>query len=119
MLIVIFVPLKPIVLLAYLSYDSMINIAGHTGYEMIPGWMSRHWMFKGFNNVTHHDNHHTNMRYNFGAFFNVWDRWMGTFKDNDAPQRPSGESAIARARNEAQENGDAEPDFALEYCEKS
>ncbi len=82
-LIVIFVPMKPIIFLAYMSYDSMINIAGHTGHEMIPRWLSRHWMFKGFNNVTHHDNHHTSMRHNFGAFFNVWDRWMGTFLDND------------------------------------
>ena len=82
-LIIIFVPMKPVVLFAYLSYDSMINIAGHTGHEVAPAWMSKHWLFKGFNNVTHHDNHHTNMRYNFGAFFNVWDRWMGTFLDND------------------------------------
>ncbi len=89
MLIVVFVPLKPIVLLAYLSYDSMINIAGHTGHEVIPRWLSRHWMFKGFNNVTHHDNHHTNMRYNYGAFFNVWDRWMGTFLDNDVAELPT------------------------------
>lgn len=85
MFIVVFVPLKPIVFLAYLSYDSMINIAGHTGYELVPRWLSQHWMFKGFNNVMHHDNHHTNMRCNFGAFFNVWDRWMGTFVDNDGP----------------------------------
>ena len=82
MLIVIFVPLKPIVLLAYLSYDSIINIAGHTGHEMIPSWLARHWMFKGFNTVTHHDNHHTHMHSNYGAFFNVWDRWMGTFMDH-------------------------------------
>ena len=95
MLIVVFVPLKPIVLLAYLSYDSMINIAGHTGHEMIPSWMSHHWLFKGFNNVTHHDNHHTNMRYNYGAFFNVWDRWMGTFKDNGTAHEPTVEAAIS------------------------
>jgi Delta7-sterol 5-desaturase len=81
-LIIIFVPLKPIVLMLYMSYDSMINIAGHTGHEMMPSWMARHWFFKGFNNVTNHDNHHTNMRYNFGAFFNVWDRLMGTFLDS-------------------------------------
>ncbi len=99
-LIVIFVPLKPIVLLAYLSYDSMINIAGHTGYEMIPNWMSKHWMFRGFNNVTHHDNHHTNMRYNYGAFFNVWDRWMGTFLDNGTT-----ETATVEVVNQAVPNG--------------
>ena len=82
-LIIVFVPMKPIVLIAYLSYDSMINIAGHTGHEMVPAWVSKHWLFKGLNNVTHHDNHHTNMRCNFGAFFNVWDRWMGTFVDHE------------------------------------
>jgi Delta7-sterol 5-desaturase len=97
MLIIVFVPLKPIILLAYLSYDSMINIAGHTGYELVPKWMSRHWMFKGMNNVTHHDNHHTNMKYNFGAFFNVWDRWMGTFLDNDVSDKSTASKPIATA----------------------
>jgi len=94
MFIVIFVPLKPIIFLAFMSYDSMINIAGHTGHEMIPPWMSRHWLFKGFNNVTHHDNHHTNMRCNFGAFFNVWDRWMGTFVDNVSAESSAERSVI-------------------------
>lgn len=92
MLIVMFLPLKPIVLLAYLSYDSMINIAGHSGHELVPKWMSRHWLFRGMNNVTHHDNHHTNMHVNYGAFFNVWDRWMGTFKDNDVSEPNQGQS---------------------------
>ena len=118
MLIVVFVPLKPIVLLAYLSYDSMINIAGHTGYEMIPGWMSRHWMYKRFNNVTHHDNHHTNMRYNYGAFFNVWDRWMGTFKDNETSHQSSIEDAILLSGDLAGEEVKAEPVLALEYHDK-
>ena len=49
----------------------------------MPGWMSKHWLFRGLNNVTHHDNHHTNMRCNYGAFFNIWDRLMGTFIDNE------------------------------------
>ena len=95
-LIVIFVPLKPIILAAYLSYDSMIIIAGHTGHEMIPSWMSKHWLFKGFNNVTHHDNHHTNMRHNFGAFFNVWDRWMGTFLDHEPVETEPAEEETMR-----------------------
>ena len=82
-LIIVFVPMKPIVLALYLTYDSVINIAGHTGHELMPGWMSKHWLFRGLNNVTHHDNHHTNMRCNYGAFFNIWDRLMGTFIDNE------------------------------------
>jgi sterol desaturase/sphingolipid hydroxylase (fatty acid hydroxylase superfamily) len=25
------------------------------------------------------------MKVNFGAFFNIWDRWMGTFLDEQTP----------------------------------
>ena len=35
-LIVIYLPLHPLALLAYLSYDTVINVAGHSGYEIIP-----------------------------------------------------------------------------------
>jgi Delta7-sterol 5-desaturase len=107
MLIIVFVPLKPIVLLAYLSYDTFINIAGHTGFEIVPDWMSRHWFFKGFNNVSHHDGHHTNMHYNYGAFFNVWDRWMGTFLDNDR-SRASMETTSQFNRDDSRELSQAD-----------
>jgi Delta7-sterol 5-desaturase len=79
-LMVIFLPLHPTVLLAFLSFDSLVNLAGHTGHELVPARMGKHWLFQGWNTVTHHDNHHTNMRVNFGVFFNVWDRWMGTYQ---------------------------------------
>lgn len=82
---VIFVPLHPVVLLIYLSYDSFINTAGHSGHEIFPARLARIWPFSWMNTVTHHDAHHTNMRVNFGAFFNLWDRLMGTFFDG-APQ---------------------------------
>jgi len=86
-LIVIFVPLHPLVLLAFLWYDTLVNTAGHTGYEMVPRAVSRHTFFKLFNTVTHHDDHHTNTRVNFGVFFNVWDRCMGTFQGEDSRER--------------------------------
>jgi Delta7-sterol 5-desaturase len=107
LMLIIFVPLKPVILLAYLSYDTFINIAGHTGYEIVPDWMSRHWLFKGLNNVGHHDGHHTNMRYNYGAFFNVWDRWMGTFLDNDRSHAPM-ESSLHVQRHDSLEPIEAE-----------
>jgi sterol desaturase/sphingolipid hydroxylase (fatty acid hydroxylase superfamily) len=89
--LVIFLPMHPIVLLGFLWYDTIINTSGHTGYEMVPKSVSRNWLYTGFNTVTHHDTHHTNMRVNFGAFFNIWDRWMGTFLDAKTPadQEPS------------------------------
>ena len=83
--LVLFLPLNPAALLVFLAIDTHINTAGHTGYEVVPRWLSRQWFFKGINTVTHHDNHHTNFSKNFGAFFNVWDRLMGTFLEDSAP----------------------------------
>ena len=34
--IAMFLPLHPLVLLAFLWYDTIVNTAGHTGYEMMP-----------------------------------------------------------------------------------
>jgi sterol desaturase/sphingolipid hydroxylase (fatty acid hydroxylase superfamily) len=78
MLLVIFVPLSPLALFLFLWWDTMMNTAGHTGFEVVPRRVSNHWLFHFFNTVTHHDNHHTNMRVNYGSFFNIWDRVMGT-----------------------------------------
>jgi sterol desaturase/sphingolipid hydroxylase (fatty acid hydroxylase superfamily) len=80
-LLVVLIPLHPLTLVAFLWHDTMVNTAGHTGYEIVPKWISRRRWFKGLNTVSHHDAHHNNLKVNFGSFFNVWDRWMGTFSD--------------------------------------
>jgi lathosterol oxidase len=87
MLLVIFVPLHPLSLLAFLWLDSQMNTAGHTGFEVVPRFISRSAWYQGLNTVAHHDAHHTHPHKNFGSFFNVWDRWMGTFLDADVPHR--------------------------------
>jgi sterol desaturase/sphingolipid hydroxylase (fatty acid hydroxylase superfamily) len=101
MLLVTFLPLHPLILLAFLSYDTLVNTAGHTGYEMVPKPVSQHWFFKYFNTVTHHDSHHTNTRVNYGSFLNLWDRWMGTFENNVTPAtaKATTRSSAVRERN--------------------
>lgn len=82
----VFLPLHPIVLLAFLSYDTFVNTAGHTGYEIFPKCLSRHRLLKPLNTVTHH----TNLHKTFGSFFNIWGRLMGTFSDeSDEPEKPA------------------------------
>jgi sterol desaturase/sphingolipid hydroxylase (fatty acid hydroxylase superfamily) len=81
MALVIFVPLHPVILFGFLAYDTQINTAGHCGFEIAPRWFAQSRWFRGFSTVTHHDAHHTNYRKNFGSFFNIWDRLMGTFLD--------------------------------------
>lgn len=89
MLLVVFLPMHPLVFLAFLSFDTFVNSAGHTGYEIVPERLAKRPLLRAFNTVTHHDAHHTNTRVNFGAFFNLWDRLMGTFSEG-ARQGPRG-----------------------------
>jgi len=80
-LVIFFVPLYPATLLAYLLFDGIVNAAGHCGHEFVPQDSQKHWLLKYLNSVTHHDLHHSRFRYNFGQYFNIWDRLFGTFLD--------------------------------------
>jgi sterol desaturase/sphingolipid hydroxylase (fatty acid hydroxylase superfamily) len=56
----------------------VVNTAGHCGFEFLPKKFTRHWFFKWQNPVTHHDMHHSKFNCNYGLYFNIWDRIMGT-----------------------------------------
>jgi lathosterol oxidase len=82
-LIVIFlVPLHPIAIVMFALYNTMINTAGHTGFEIVPRFFFRNWFFKYGLTVTHHDMHHSRMNCNYGLCFVFWDKLMGTVTDN-------------------------------------
>lgn len=93
-LLVIFVPLHPLGLLLFFWIDAQVNTAGHTGYEIVPRFLSHSRWFQGLNTVTHHDLHHTHPNKNFGSFFNVWDRWMGTYLPDEAAEKPQPPDAV-------------------------
>ena len=89
------------VLLLFLGYDTAVNVAGHTGFELMPAVSRKRWPYKIFNTVTHHNAHHTKTRVNYGAVFTFWDRVMGTHYDEQEshtflPLKPA--SASRRAR---------------------
>ena len=54
------------------------NVLGHTGYEFHPPWLMESWLGKVLNTPTNHIQHHEKMKGNYGLYFNVWDRLMGT-----------------------------------------
>lgn len=105
MAMVMLIPLHPLALLIFFWHDAEVNTAGHTGYEVVPSWLSRHWLYRGFNTVRHHDAHHTNTRVNYGSFFNVWDRWMGTFEDAKPEESPESATSPAPALHAAHAPG--------------
>lgn len=62
----------------FMIWQILFNIAGHTGYEFNPRWLMKTPLGWVLNTPTNHIMHHETLRGNYGLYFNVWDRLMGT-----------------------------------------
>jgi sterol desaturase/sphingolipid hydroxylase (fatty acid hydroxylase superfamily) len=62
----------------FMLWQIIYNVAGHTGYEYHPSWLMDSWLGKVLNTPTNHIMHHETLRGNYGLYFNIWDRLMGT-----------------------------------------
>jgi lathosterol oxidase len=62
----------------FVLYSLFLNVIGHLGYELFPKGFAGHWLFRWHNTSTHHNMHHRLTKYNYGLYFNFWDRMMGT-----------------------------------------
>jgi hypothetical protein len=76
--IVLTIPVHPTAFAAFMVWQITFNVLGHCGYELLPPWFLRTPAGWVFNSVTHHALHHEKFRANFGLYFNIWDRLMGT-----------------------------------------
>lgn len=85
-LLVFLLPLHPIALLSLMFFSMLFNVYGHSGFELMPRWWVKHPITKYINTSTHHNLHHKEFNYNFGLYFNHWDRLMGTL-DPDYEQK--------------------------------
>jgi len=61
------------------------GVYGHLGYELYPPSMSRHWLGRWINTATAHNAHHAKGRHNYGYYFLIWDRLMGTVDPATGP----------------------------------
>lgn len=77
-LVVLTIPMHPAAFGLFMLWQISFNVFGHLGYEVFPGWFLRSPLGRFFNTPTHHALHHEQFRTNFGLYFNVWDRLMGT-----------------------------------------
>ncbi|MFY0628031.1 MAG: sterol desaturase family protein [Reichenbachiella sp.] len=66
----------------FVLYMTVMNIMGHNGFEVYPKGFSKSWFGKWNTTVTHHNMHHKYFHGNFGLYFNFWDRWMGTERED-------------------------------------
>lgn len=76
--VILFLPVHGIAAGIWLLYMTTLNVGGHLGYEIFPKGFARHWLFRWHNTGTHHNMHHSHTHCNYGLYFNIWDRLMGT-----------------------------------------
>ncbi len=80
--LVVVMPFHPMVLMLFGMFSFFFNVLGHLGFEVFPKGFTTHPITKWINTSTHHNMHHKNGSANFGLYFNIWDRVMGTNHKN-------------------------------------
>ncbi|WP_118132573.1 sterol desaturase family protein [Oceanicella sp. SM1341] len=76
LIVPIFVPIPPLVLIAHRVWDHINGQIGHSGFEYFADKSTR--FPSPMVCVTFHDQHHEHFRYNYANFFSFWDRVCGT-----------------------------------------
>jgi sterol desaturase/sphingolipid hydroxylase (fatty acid hydroxylase superfamily) len=74
----VLVPIPSLVWLAFSFLAIFVNVLGHCGVEPYPLRWQQHPVLKWLNFATMHNRHHLEFEGNFGLYFSVWDRVMGT-----------------------------------------
>ncbi len=92
-LIVFIMPVHIFALLVLFIFDTVINTAGHLGYEFFPSGIHGRVLGKVFNTSTHHNLHHQHGRSNFASYFTFWDSCM---KTNDREYKETWERLHSR-----------------------
>jgi len=70
--------MHPVTILLFTITGFIINVYGHLGYEVAPKWFRYSWLFEILNTSVHHNLHHSKFKGNYGLYFRIWDRLMGT-----------------------------------------
>ncbi|MBE9601854.1 sterol desaturase family protein [Pedobacter sp. MC2016-24] len=78
LVIAFLIPVHPLAIVLFTISAFIINVYGHLGYEITPKWFRHTLAFEVFNTSVHHNLHHSKFKGNYGLYFRIWDRIMGT-----------------------------------------
>lgn len=81
-IILFLIPMNIEALYGFILAGFVINVYGHLGHEIMPRWFRHSVLFEVFNTSTHHNLHHSKFKGNYGLYFRIWDRLMGTENPN-------------------------------------
>jgi Delta7-sterol 5-desaturase len=77
-LVAVLYPIHPLAFTLFMAWQIGFNVFGHAGFEIFPRGFLNSWVGKFMNTPTNHAMHHEFFKGNYGLYFNLWDRWMGT-----------------------------------------
>ncbi|MBL7802262.1 MAG: sterol desaturase family protein [Saprospiraceae bacterium] len=83
-LLLVLMPMHPISFFAFITLMLWFNVYGHLGYEIFPKSLYRHPLGRWLNSSIYHNQHHERFTGNFGLYFTIWDRLMGTLRTDSA-----------------------------------
>lgn len=72
------IPLHPAALLIWVLYQTGMNVLGHLGFEVFPSGFTKGAVSQFSNTSVHHNMHHRYVTCNYGLYFNIWDKLLGT-----------------------------------------
>ncbi|MDF3818635.1 sterol desaturase family protein [Leptospira sp. 96542] len=77
-----FIPTHSLTIVLFLLYMTFLNVLGHMAFELFPKGFLSHFYTNWHNTTTHHNMHHKWFHYNYGLYFNWWDKLFGTNHPN-------------------------------------
>ena len=84
-LIAFTLPVHKSAVLIFFVFQMIYNIYGHLGYELYPRGFHKTKIGRYINTSVSHNLHHSRFTGNFGLYFLIWDRLMGTIRDDYDP----------------------------------
>jgi sterol desaturase/sphingolipid hydroxylase (fatty acid hydroxylase superfamily) len=76
------IPVHSIHLTLFFVFSLVYNVYGHLGFELYPRGFNKHWLGKWINTSMAHNMHHQYFKGNYGLYFTIWDRLVGTLNKN-------------------------------------
>jgi sterol desaturase/sphingolipid hydroxylase (fatty acid hydroxylase superfamily) len=72
------IPIHPAVILTLLTVATIAAVMNHAGAEVLPDWWVKGPLGRWLISASHHSLHHQHFTSNYGLYFRVWDKLMGT-----------------------------------------
>ena len=76
------IPIHKLHLAMFFIFMILYNVYGHLGWELYPKGFNKSRIGRWVNTSVNHNQHHQHFKGNYGLYTLIWDRWMGTIRED-------------------------------------